>query len=73
MRRVDRLTGALLEDGHLSGVEHLAINAEPTLTEQADHLLRVLNNKSPQAFHCLLHALVETKQAPLFHLLTIPG
>ena len=70
MRRVDRLTGALLEDGHLSEEELQRINSQPTLTEQAQHLLRVLINKPPQAFHCLLHALRDTNQEQLVHLLT---
>ena len=70
MRRVDRLTGALLEDGHLSEEEQQRINSQPTLTKRAQHLLRVLINKPPQAFHCLLRALRDTNQEQLGHLLT---
>ena len=70
MRRVDRLMGALLEDGHLSEEEQQRINSQPTLTERAQHLLRVLINKPPQAFHCLLRALRDTNQEQLVRLLT---
>ena len=70
MRRVDRLTGALLEDGHLSEEEQQRINSQPTLTERAQHLLRVLINKPSQAFHCLLSALRDTSQTHICYLLT---
>ena len=70
MRRVDRVTGALLEDGHLGEEEQQRINSQPTLTKRAQHLLRVLINKPPQAFHCFLRALRDTDQEHLFDLLT---
>ena len=73
MRLVDRLTGALLEDGHLSEEEQQRINSQPTLTERAQHLLRVLNCKPPTAFRCFLRALKDTSQAHLFYLLTNEG
>ena len=70
MRRVDRLTGALLEDGHVSEEEQQRINSQPTLTKRAQHLLRVLNSKPLQAFHCFLRVLKDTDQEYLFDLLT---
>ena len=70
MRRVDRLTGALLEDGHLSEEEQQRINSQPTLTKRTQYLLRVLNNKPQQAFHCFLRALRDTDQGYLSDLLT---
>ena len=73
MTQVDHLLGALLEDVHLSEEEQQRINSQPTITERAQHMLRVLINKPPQAFHCFLRALRDTNQTHLFYLLTNEG